>query len=223
MRHATLPRVLWLAVLLFGSSVSRAAPDPREMRAREAFGAGRYQDALDLFVKLYAEKLHPNYLRNIGRCYQNLGEPDRAISSFHEYMRKAKNMKEAERVEIEGYIAEMEQLKKTQQAEHNGGLKAAPPAAATAGGAATGAPPAPPTIVLERDVTAAKPASPPPALDVSAHPTPAPARDESSPVYTRWWLWAIVGGVVVAGVGGAAAAGVFTKKADATCQTGLCK
>ena len=56
---------------------------------------------------------------------------------------------------------------------------------------------------------------------MSAHP--APAAEESHPVYTRWWFWAIVGGVVVAGVGGAAAAGVFTKKTDAPCETGICK
>src|ERR1043165_8911053 len=75
-----------------------AAPaDVREMKAREAFAAGRYQEALDIYVKLYAERLHPNYLRNIGRCYQNLGEPDKAINSFREYLRKAKGVSADER------------------------------------------------------------------------------------------------------------------------------
>src|SRR3569832_2537846 len=60
-----------------------AEVDHREMKAREDFAAGRYQDALDIFVKLYAEKLHPNYLRYIGRCYQNLGDPAKAVSSFN--------------------------------------------------------------------------------------------------------------------------------------------
>src|SRR3954467_9650437 len=86
------------------------------MQASEAFGAGRYQEALDLFVKLYAEKLHPNYLRNIGRCYQNLGEPDKAISSFREYLRKAKGVTPEERAEIDGYIKEMEELKQQRSA-----------------------------------------------------------------------------------------------------------
>ena len=62
------------------------------MQAREAFAAGRYQDALDLFAKLYAESLNPIYLRNIGRCHQNLGEPERAITSFRDYLRKAKHV-----------------------------------------------------------------------------------------------------------------------------------
>ena len=80
------------AVLALAFSVAPrpvlAETDKREIQARESFAAGRYQDALDMFVKLYAEKVHPNYLRNIGRCYQNLGEPDKAISSFREYLRQ---------------------------------------------------------------------------------------------------------------------------------------
>jgi hypothetical protein len=86
--------------------------DPREMQAREAFAAGSYKEALDIYTKLYAEKLHPTYLRNIGRCYQNLQESDRAISSFREYLRKAKDMPADERAEVEGYIKEMEDLQK---------------------------------------------------------------------------------------------------------------
>src|SRR5512136_713445 len=86
--------------------------DTREMQAREAFAAGNYQEALDIYTKLYAEKLHPTYLRNIGRCYQNLGQPERAISSFREYLRKAKDLPGDERAEVEGYIKEMEQMQK---------------------------------------------------------------------------------------------------------------
>ena len=68
------------------------AVDARELKAREEFAAGRYQAALDIFAKLYAETLHPIYLRNVGRCYQNLGDPDRAIISFRDYLRKHKTI-----------------------------------------------------------------------------------------------------------------------------------
>jgi hypothetical protein len=215
--------VLWLVVVLTGAGVAQAAPDPREMSAREAFGAGRYQDALELFAKLYAENLNPVYLRNIGRCYQNLGEPDRAISSFREYLRKGKNIKKPERAEIEGYISEMEQLKKTQEAERSAAFKTAPPATTVVapGPTAGSGPTETKAVITERDLAAPKPmSSPPPAIEMNARPAPEP--EESHPVYTRWWFWAIVGGVVAAGVGGAAAAGVFTKKNDASC-TGICK
>lgn len=222
MGYLRILNVLWLVVLLSGASAAQAAPDPREMSAREAFGAGRYQDALELFAKLYAENLNPVYLRNIGRCYQNLSEPDRAISSFREYMRKGKNIKKAERAEIEGYISEMEALKKTQEAERNAAAKTAPPAttAVATGPPAGGGPTETKVAITERDLAAPRPASPPPAIEMSAGP--APEAEESHPVYARWWFWAIVGGVVAAGVGGAAAAGVFTKKNDASCM-GICK
>jgi tetratricopeptide (TPR) repeat protein len=84
---------------------------------REAFVTGRYERALELFGKLYAETLHPTYLRNIGRCYQNLHDPDRAISTFRDYLRKAPALSAKERGEIDGYIAEMEALQRKQAGE----------------------------------------------------------------------------------------------------------
>ena len=81
--------------------------ESQELQAREAFAAGRYQEALDSFAKLYAETLHPTYLRNVGRCYMNMDQPDRALNSFREYLRKAKDLSAAERTEVEGFIDEM--------------------------------------------------------------------------------------------------------------------
>src|SRR5512140_2433162 len=75
---------------------------PQEMQARAAFAAGRYAEALDIFANLYAETLHPTYLRNIGRCYMNMDQPDKAGTSFREYLRKAKDLTPEERQEVEG-------------------------------------------------------------------------------------------------------------------------
>jgi len=197
--------VLGLLIVLVMATVSSRAiaeVDGREMRAREAFAAGRYQEALDGFVKLYAEKLHPNYLRNIGRCYQNLGDPDKAISSFREYLRKAKAVGSDERQEVEGYIKEMEELKRQREA------------------AATPPPPPPPTA------RPAPPTLPPPAIEPPRQPTltltqPAPSPEpapEEAPVYKKWWFWTLIGGAVVGGLGIAAAAGAFTKTQDASCM-----
>jgi hypothetical protein len=189
-------------ILSLCAASAHAAPDKRELQAREDFAAGRYQEALDLFAKLYAEKLHPNYLRNIGRCYQNLGDPDKAISSFHEYLRKVKGIAPDERREVEGYIKEMEDLAARR--------KGSPPAAAE-----------PPPAAPRPLVTAAAPppaATTPTLLEKPMAPSAEPA-SESPPLYKRWWVWAIVGGVVVAGAG-LAAAGVFTSKKDAGCEPG---
>lgn len=180
-----------------------AAPDPRELQARQDFVEGRYQEALDLFARLYAETLHPNYLRNIGRCYQNLKQPDGAINNFRDYLHKAKQVSPAERQEIEGYIKEMEDLKAQREREAK-----APPATE----------PAP--------ITPLPAAPPPPASSsapnvITATPAEAPAAEQPSPLYARWWFWAIVGSAVAIGVGAAAAAGVFTKTQDATCPMGV--
>src|SRR5450432_2051080 len=118
-------RILLLAIGLAAASRARAlaAPDPREVEAREDFAVGRYQLAAEIFARLYAETLHPNYLRNIGRCYQNLGEPDRAIVSFRDYLHKAKSVSADERAEIDGYISEMQDLKRQRE---GGAAKPAP-------------------------------------------------------------------------------------------------
>jgi tetratricopeptide (TPR) repeat protein len=173
---------------------AEAAPkgkDKREIKAREAFAEGRYADALDLFVKLYAEKLHPTYLRNIGRCYQNLQQPDKAINAFHDYLRQAKDIAPSEKIEVEGYIAEMEALKKKQDDEQ--AARAAPPPKPT--------PPIP--LLAAPPVEASN-------VSLTAKPT-TPSSEPSPPFYKRGWFWGVVGGVaVVAVVGSLWAAGVFS-------------
>jgi tetratricopeptide (TPR) repeat protein len=104
-------------------------PDARELSARQMFAVGKYREALEIYGKLFAETGHPTYLRNIGRCYQNLGEADKAISSFHEYLRQAKDLPADQRTLVEGYIREMEELKRKQESEQrtNGDARGAEP------------------------------------------------------------------------------------------------
>jgi len=191
--------VVVVFALALGAVRAEAAADAREVKAREDFAAGRFQEALDVFARLYAETLHPIYLRNIGRCYQNLGKPDRAIATFRDYLRKHTKMSADERKEVEGFIKEMEDLQERQREA------AARPAPSTA------PPPAP---------APAAPAETAPQAVLVNTPTSTPA-SEDSPVYTRWWFWTIVGAVAVgAGLGIAAASGAFTKTSDATCTAG---
>jgi hypothetical protein len=169
--------------------------DKREIKAREAFAQGRYEEALDLFAKLYAEKLHPTYLRNIGRCYQNLKMPEKAINAFNDYLRQGKDITVAEQKEVEGYIAQMESLKKKQEEE--AAAKAPPPPP----------PPSPPPTRVSVPAPSPEVA---PALDLTAKPAPASSTTEQ-PFYTKGWFWGVVGVAVVAGVlGGLYLGGVFT-------------
>jgi hypothetical protein len=189
--------LLAVASIATALTATAHAEDTREVEARKAYAAGRYKEAIDIYSNLYASTLHPTYLRNIGRCYHNLEEPQRAITSYQEYLRKA-NVTAAERSEVEGFIAQMEALKNRQ-------AMAATPAP-------TPRVPAPPAPA----VPAPAPLAPSSAL--VATPPPSMARASSSRVdlaarapepeapstrfYMRWWFWTLVG-LAVAG-GGAA-------------------
>jgi tetratricopeptide (TPR) repeat protein len=205
------PVMMWVVLSAIAPAPSFAAPDRRELQAREAFAAGRYQEALDLYAKLYAEKLHPNYLRNIGRCYQNLGDADHAIISFRDYLRKHKTITAEERKEVEGFIAEMEDLKKQHAASATAPETASAPPKAASSSASTITP---------------LPAAPEPKASTGAAPEalvtmPASHPEQSSPVYTRWWFWTLIGAAAVgAGLGIAAATGALTKTQDAGCVKG---
>jgi hypothetical protein len=196
---APLVALVFLTGILGGSflpagSVQAAAKhtDKREIEARQAFAAGRYQDALDLYAQLYADKVHPTYLRNIGRCYQNLRQPEKAINAFHDYLRQAKDLPPAERAEIDGYISEMEELQKQEAAAASPAPPAAPPPTALA-------PTVAPSGRSGADIVQTEQPLPP------APPSP-------TPFYKKTWFWSVVGVAVVGGVvGGLYAGGVFSK------------
>jgi hypothetical protein len=188
--------------------------DPRELQAREAFAAGRYREALDVYAKLYAEKLHPTYLRNIGRCHQHMGNPDEAILSFRDYLRKASDLPANEKEEVEGFISEMQAMKEEQKqdlARQQNQAQNPPPAVAVV--------PTTPPAVQTAGTGTPQPATKPAGLNLQGS-TPEPA--SNPPVYKKAWFWVAAGAVVAAGVvGGLWAGGVFS---SSDCRTGyVCK
>ena len=184
---------------------AKSRTDARELQAREAFASGRYREALDLYAKLYAEKLHPTYLRNIGRCHQNMGEAEEAIMSFRDYLRKAPDLKSGEREEVEGFIKEMEALREKQrQAQQND--KQPSPAQTTVMPAPSGQPP------IGHTPPGGGPAGAVSTVPAGANLSTTPTPEASPPVYKRTWFWVTVGTVVAVGVVGALwAGGVFSK------------
>jgi hypothetical protein len=172
-----------------------AVPEARadratEMKAREAFASGRYDDALGLFAKLYAETLHPVYLRNIGRCHQKMRQPEKAIDKFREYLAKEKKISADERKEIDGYIKEMEAMQEEQARQATPPPPANPPPPVTP---INQTPPPPPNYY------AAQP--PPPTTSSSATlVSQPPPSGEEAPIYKKWWFWTGIGVVVAGGV-----------------------
>jgi hypothetical protein len=203
---ALLATATWVVGVAPASAAQRGSKhtDKREIDARQAFAAGRYQEALNLYAELYADKVHPTYLRNIGRCYQNLQQPDKAINAFRDYLRQAKGLSEAEKKEVEGYIAEMEQMKKQQE-------DAAKPAGTTV--VAQPLPPPPPP---------SGPVGQPAGANLQTS-QPAPAPPAPTPFYKKGWFWGAVGVAVAAGVvGGLYAGGAFSKSSRACTVPGGC-
>src|SRR3954454_3411401 len=117
---AALGAVLVMVLALAGAA---HADHAGEMKAREAFAAGRYDEAMQTFARLYAETLNPIYLRNIGRCQQKLKQPDKAIDASHDYLIKGgKKISAHEKAEISGYTKELEPLRD----EHSAKQQATP-------------------------------------------------------------------------------------------------
>jgi hypothetical protein len=189
------------AVLFFATSASSlpgaaVAADKQanqlEMKGRESFAAGRYDEALQTFAKLYAETLHPVYLRNIGRCHQKMREPEKAIDTFHDYLAKTKTGKDKitadERAEIEGYIKDMQAMLDADKAAHAAPMPVVPVAPVA---------PTPVTPIQNAPgpgVAAPLSAAPLPSATDPNAPGPAPAisstpPDAAPPLYTRWWFW----------------------------------
>ncbi|MFL5307038.1 MAG: hypothetical protein ACJ8F1_17610 [Polyangia bacterium] len=123
--------VIATPAFLAGAAPRTAAPEPapEDLRARSLFQEHRYADALVIYTQLYARTQHPTYLRNIGRCHQMLREPEPAISHFRAYLHDAHDVSAEERVEIEGYIREMEALQHATARDTSGAPPAAVPAA----------------------------------------------------------------------------------------------
>src|SRR4051812_12925304 len=120
---------LVLAVLLSGRVYAQPAGDgvhEREVKAREFFVVGRFAEALEIYGRLYAESGHPTYIRNIARCHQKMGEPEKAISSFRDYLRQATDITAEQRALVESYIAEMELMKERREAAARAASPAAP-------------------------------------------------------------------------------------------------
>ena len=214
-------------IAVLASGVARA-DHAMEMKAREDFAAGRYDQALDLFAKLYAETLNPVYLRNIGRCHQKMREPQKAIDAFQDYLAKGKKISADEKAEIQGYIKEMTALR-DEQAQRNQAppppppVTPIPPAQPPPGWTVAPPPGQEPAGAPPPGWTVAPPPPGPAPADATLVAQPAPAPERSSPIYAKWWFWTIIGVVAVGGVATALALSSGTTKPDCPATVVRCQ
>jgi tetratricopeptide (TPR) repeat protein len=166
-------------VVLAGSALADKplSKTAKEKAAKKACAMGDFQKGADILTDLFIETNDTTYVYNQGRCYQQNNRWEQAISRFREFLRKAKDLSESDRIDTERQIADCEASL----------AKIAPPPVA----------PPPPVPVTHVETPQPSPASEPAIPDVSTTPAPPPS-DSSRGKGLR------VTGIVLAAVGVAA-------------------
>jgi hypothetical protein len=100
-----------LACLLVAAAAGSARAEDREQRELEAKKdclGGHPDKGIELLADLYAETDDPTYIYNQGRCFEQNGRTNEAVTRFREYLRKATAAAPEERRQLEKHIAELE-------------------------------------------------------------------------------------------------------------------
>jgi tetratricopeptide (TPR) repeat protein len=81
-------------------------------RATQLYKQGNYEEAATIFLQLSVDNPDmPVFVRNLGACYYYLRRPEPALSNLREYLHKKKDITPEDGAEVEGWIAEMDQLR----------------------------------------------------------------------------------------------------------------
>jgi tetratricopeptide (TPR) repeat protein len=163
-------------LILATATIAHAEDRARARRAfaegRQHFDLGEYEQALESFKTAYRNYEEPTFLFNIAQCQRQLGNKEEAVAFYRKYL--SKQPAAPNRADVQSNIDK---------------LNAA--------------------IAAEREAKTAKTAPPPP----EPEPRPIPDRTlggdsgqvvaragqpERTPLTKKWWLWAGIGGAVVA-------------------------
>lgn len=177
-----------------------AKDNSKARRARQFYKEGHYEEAAKIFSSLsldYPDKLV--FTRNLGACYYYLRRPEPALSNLREYLQRSPAVTPEDRREVEGWIAEMEKLRR-QSTTVPTTVPVAPAATDTT---AIGESAASTQVEKRALLPSPPPAAPMPspveagtALSVPAEREPA---GNDQPLYKKWWLWTGIGAALAAG------------------------
>jgi len=186
--------VAFISVAAPAWAAGAGAPGDRPGRAlfeqaEAKFNVGRFDEALVDYQAAYDAEPLPAFLFNIGQCYRNMGNYERAQFFFRRYT--ALDPRSPNRPAAERLIAEMERLAAERAADEERGRSAPVPVSLVALAPATG--PEQPAGVVPTASLAEK----------------AGERNGPRPLYRRPWFWVAVSAVVV--VGGIATALAVTQ------------
>ena len=192
-----------LVVLLVVSAVVLWSPlvaaDPAEEakhhfeEGSKAFSLGEFQRAVTEYKAGFEVRPDPVFLYNIGQSYRLAGNLADAVSFYRSYLRNAPNA--PNRREVARRIHDLEEQLASQKV-----LSTAPPNSPVAPGGSAATEEPQPAATTEPPTTTTPP--PPDEPTKTSAPVQVTASHDSdqTPVYKKWWLWTIVGGVVVVAV-----------------------
>ena len=175
--------IVGVFMLLAAPSAMGANVESRERAAKRACLVGEVEKGAGILADLYVDTNDATYIYNQGRCFEQNGKNDQAVLRFKEYLRKAKDLPQAELDAVQKKINELQSATGQLGAQPASTLAAQPSAAGRA-------------VVLPPSTAVA---STPDPLGISQS-APPPEPQESPPVYKRWWFWTGVGAVVAGGV-----------------------
>lgn len=167
------------------------ATDAKAHKARIECAAGNFQEGVRLLAELWVATGDATFIYNQGRCYEQNGEDELAVSRFREYLRKVKRIDREQSESINRHIEELQHQAKTRAAAPSTVINLVQSAPAASPGPAASPTPAPPA-------QAGTPPMPNRSAELVATAPPAPS--EEPPYYARWWFWTGVGAVVAGGV-----------------------
>jgi tetratricopeptide (TPR) repeat protein len=170
-----------VVVCILGLACASASAQESSARKRFEEGTtlydlGQYVEAARAYEDAYRIKNDPALLFNIGQAYRLGGDSTAALRAYRSFLRRMPDA--PNRSEVERHIVTL-QKQIDEKAAKPFGPEPEPP------------PPPPPTVTTTPAPNAAV---------TAAALTAAPAPRADQPLYKKWWLWTIVGGVVVAGV-----------------------
>lgn len=165
------------------------------------YNLDEFRKAVEEFKAAYRLYPDPTFLYNIAQCHWKLNEANEAISFYRKYLRERPDAQN--RDQVEKRIEELEALAATQSRARDPGPATPPPVTAAP-------PPVTPPAPAESAAASPPPAVPPASSVVSPSAQPAPvvgavsdgssSSPASPPIYKRWYVWAGVGAIVLAGV-----------------------
>lgn len=102
--------VTFILALVSGQAIAAKPPTPTEQawerQAKTSCLSGDYAKGVAILAELFVETNNPVYLFNQGRCYEQNLRYAEAAERFREYLRKARDLTEDEKTQVDKFIAE---------------------------------------------------------------------------------------------------------------------